>query len=121
VDRTATGSSLQGIAEIYAYSCFLPSPLVLEEQTTYYISIYNTTSPTAASYWFWMMGNGPNYNFWYRASSTVSWVDATQMGDMAFELTTDGLDGQAIPEPVTCVLFAGSVLMGLGRLRRRIS
>ncbi len=115
VGRSDTGDTISGDA-IYAYSYDLPAPLSLAGGTTYYISIYNATPD---SNWLWETGDGPNDLVWYRSSPTEDWIIVSGSGDdLAFELTV--ANGEVIiPEPVTSTLFVGSVLLGLGRLRRR--
>jgi len=117
VGRTLTGDIVAGLP-IYSYGCYLPSPLILEQQTTYYISIYNTANVVPGTGWFWSAGSGPDITYWFRYMTGTDWIEQTS-DDLAFELTIGAGNG-AIPEPLTCLLFGGSVLFGLGRLRRRL-
>ena len=119
VDRTDTGdvwtdphSGAQ--FTIYRYSYDLPSPLPLVGGTPYCISIYNNTpfGEWALSYADSLAGD-----IWYHSSPANTDFQPSRP-DSAFELTAN--NGALIPEPLTCLLFGGSVLLGLGRLRRRM-
>ncbi len=114
VGRLDTGMTMQGYV-VYAYSCFLPSPILFDGGVTYYISISNATNPTTASDWYWCESNNGNDRLWYRTSAVGAWSEYD--ADLAFALTDDGV----VPEPLTSLLFGASVLVGLGRLRRRRS
>jgi len=45
---------------------------------------------------------------------------STKTGTIQINFDTNAT-ADAVPEPLTCLLFGGSVLAGLGRLRRRLS
>ena len=66
------------------------------------------------------------YGFYATGGDTITSItisttpDADGMAIGEFGINQD-IGDNAVPEPLTCLLFAGSVLLGLGRLRRRLS
>ena len=104
-----------GGMDIYFYSYDLPAPLSLSAGATYYLGIYNSTP---LGEWAWCKGTDGtgNGSAWVRGSLGDPYHTFGD-GDLAFELTVP--DETIIPEPITSALFVGSVLLGLGRLRRR--
>ena len=88
----------------------MPGPLSLTGGTRYYLSIYNDVGA-----WAWLAGSGPNDLIYYRLGLVGVWDTGGNSHDQAFQLTDT-----IIPEPLTALLFGGSVLFGLARFRRQL-
>ncbi len=87
-------------ASFYDYSVNLPTPISLSGGTTYFLSIVaNTTNPVGLPYWQWMSGgyNGPTYSSY-------------SSGPQASSSRTFTLEGSAVPEPSSLVLFVLGVV-----------
>jgi hypothetical protein len=116
VDRTATAMTTPGYGAhdggvVYEYMFYLPTSIVLDGETNYYLSIVNDTE----SLWGWLQGEDLAGGHWYRTgdeSATGTWAPSGIGGDFAFELT-----GAPIPEPAT-LLIVGGLSAGLACARK---
>jgi hypothetical protein len=118
--RTDTGVMVADMLQLYEYDYDLPSPLGVTGGVSYAIEIYNTTGVSPGTPWAWASASNGNIGLWFSSTPTGGTWNFDPTGGLAFELTGEGA-GESIPEPFTAALFAGSVLLGLGRLRRRLS
>jgi hypothetical protein len=111
----------------YAYTLTTPVVLTGGPGVEYGLEIYNhTASGYNAWRWDYAKPGLPGDNEWWLIYVGVLNTWTVETGhDYAFTLT-EGFGGNnhsdaPIPEPFTCLLFGGSVLLGLGRFRRRLS
>jgi len=119
-DRTATAMTTPGYGAhdggvVYEYMFFLPTPIALDGDTNYYLSIVNDSE----SLWGWLQGEDLAGGHWYRTGDpayTGTWAPSGIGGDFAFELT-----GTPIPEPATLLILGGlgAGLAGARKLRRK--
>ena len=109
-----------GVYKIYGYSCYLTTPVDLSGGTRYYLSVYNNTEINTDDDWVWMSAGTPTgtEEVWWRDSQTMAWaLISTEPPYIPRELVAFKLTGTVIPEPVSSLLFVGSV--GLGLLWRK--
>jgi hypothetical protein len=84
---------------IYSYQATLPTSVLVDGATTYYLSLVNNTGD-----WDWV-GSGPGTH-WARPDDASAWTVSSNTTDFSFEL----LGGAAAPEP------SNLLLLGLGTL-----
>jgi len=120
VIRTDTGDQIAGSYEIYEYDYDLPSPLEVTGGVSYAIEIYNTTGVTPGTPWAWASASNDIMSMWFSSNPSGGTWHLDPSSDLAFELT-GGPTEQPIPEPLSAALFSGSVLVGVARLRRKLS
>jgi hypothetical protein len=111
VTRTAT-NLLDNLGDtIYAYQATLPSSVLIDGATTYYLSVVNNTGD-----WDWV-GSGPGTH-WARPDDASAWTVSSNATDFAFELS-----GTSVPEPSTLLLLAIGTVGTIGwacRRKRRV-
>jgi hypothetical protein len=109
--RTPT-SLLDNLGDpIYEYQAALPSPVTLNQATSYYLSVVNNTPPGGV--WDWV-GSGPGTH-WARQEDGTAWTASGGTTSFAFELL-----GTAVPEPPTvAILSFGSLTLLVYSWRRR--
>lgn len=92
--------------DVFEYELALPQALLLQEATTYYISV--RTSP-----WFWS-GSGWG-DFWFRVNSSDPWTYSAPGNphNLAFELTS-------VPIPAALWLFSSGFIGLVGVARRKV-
>jgi len=113
VGRTDSGldQDFQGGLDVYAYS-YAVSPITLDANTTYWLSIVNDTSGEAVN-WFWENSSGSG-NTATRASDDGGWWTVSR--EMAFSLSNDSV----APEPASMLLMGiGLAGLGVSRFRRK--
>lgn len=92
VTRTAT-TLVDNLGDpIYAYQATLPTSVLIDGATTYYLSLVNNTGD-----WDWV-GTGPGIH-WARPDDSSAWTVSSNTTAFAFELL-----GTPIPEPATLLL-----------------
>lgn len=107
------GMNVDGI-NIFSYSADLPSGVLLDSNTPYWLSIVNNTSGGAA--WGWQRSSGPNSGA-FRFADGNPWNSAIGTS-LAFDLT-----GRVVPEPTSIALFGLSIagLAAFGWRRRNLA
>ena len=111
--RTDTGQAIG--SEVYEYSTTV-TPIALDPNTTYWLSIVNDTTADTNDSWYWALasslGNGA-----LRSTDGTAWSGPAPFspnggGTAAFFLTGD------VPEPATLSLTAAALIGCLHRRRR---
>jgi hypothetical protein len=98
VTRTATNLVDNLGDPIYSYQATLPSSVLVDGATTYYLSLVNNTGD-----WDWV-GSGPGTH-WARPDDASQWTVSSNTTDFSFELS-----GTPVPEPSTLLLLAVSTV-----------
>ena len=110
VTRTATSLHDNLGDLIYSYETTLPTSVLFDGTTPYYLSLVNNTGD-----WDWV-GSGPGTH-WARPDDASAWTVSSNTTDFSFELS-----GTPVPEPSTLLLLAVSTVGMIawpGRRKRR--
>lgn len=115
--RVDTGVNSFG-SEVYAYSAFLPSLVILGGGTTYWLSIVNNTASDEDDNWYWQRVTRFLGSTQARLNDKSPWSPWGDPSTLAFNI-----EGTVVPEPSTwTVLALGGVVLIAFRLagsRRR--
>lgn len=116
--RTATSLMNQASEDIFTWSADLPAGVLLDANTTYYLSIVNDTGANG-DFWTWA-GDGGGDSF-FRFTDVESWFGPEPPINHAFELGAASAD--VIPEPSAIAIWGliGLTVGGFAWLRRRKS
>jgi hypothetical protein len=108
--RTDTGMRDNGGlgTEVFFYSADLTTPLAVNANTTYWLSILDNTPDN----WYWL-ADGPGTHY-FRVGDGVGWSLSANQVNFAFQLVNP------IPEPasMTLLVIGAAGLIGYGRRRR---
>ncbi|MCQ8130938.1 PEP-CTERM sorting domain-containing protein, partial [Methylomonas rivi] len=110
ISRSTTGLTDVAGSEIYRFDLALSSPIALNSNDTYYLSVVNEFDQNDASaIWYWLLSNNAGSNY-FRLSDAEAWLSDTT-GNMAFSVSTT----VPLPSALGLWLVGGALIGFLGK------